>query len=137
MLPSVSQERPRHLRFAKKVSKCRALTSRKRDKTPPTLFEILKIEDLEWNSLFVRTWNIEKTKKFNVGNLRRSCLLSKHRRAINTWCSAPVSTIFPYPGAAYGNIDNQCRDPMNNDKDCRVGHLTRSFPGRKHWPGGR
>ena len=49
MLPSVSQERPRHLRFAKKVAKCRALTSRKRDKTPPTLFEILKIEDLEWN----------------------------------------------------------------------------------------
>ena len=33
----------------KKVTKCRALTSRKRDKTPPTLFEILKIEDLEWN----------------------------------------------------------------------------------------
>ena len=99
MLPSVSQEQAHHLRFAKK-GQCRALTSRKRDKTPPTLFEILKIEDLEiqveWNSLFVRTWNIEKTKKFNGGNLRGSCLLSKHRRAINTWYSASVSTLLYY-----------------------------------------
>ena len=26
--------------------------------------------------------------------------------------------------SGYGNLDNQCRDPMNNNKDCRVGQLT-------------
>ena len=25
---------------------------------------------------------------------------------------------------SYENLDNQCRDPMNNNKDCRVGQLT-------------
>ena len=24
----------------------------------------------------------------------------------------------------YGNLDNQCKDPMDNNKDCRVGQLT-------------
>ena len=31
-------------------------------------------------------------------------------------------TIFP----CYLGMDNQCRDPMNNNKDCRVGRLTTS-----------
>ena len=27
--------------------------------------------------------------------------------------------------SGYGNLDNQCKDPMKNNKDCRVGQLTR------------
>ena len=30
--------------------------------------------------------------------------------------------------SGYGNLDNLCRDPMNNNKDCQVGQLTRSLP---------
>ena len=26
--------------------------------------------------------------------------------------------------SGYGNLDNQCRDSMNNNKYCRVGQLT-------------
>ena len=28
--------------------------------------------------------------------------------------------------SGHGNLDIQCKDPMNNDKDCRVGRLTTS-----------
>ena len=31
--------------------------------------------------------------------------------------------------SGYGNLDNQCKDPINNNKDCRVGQLTRLHPG--------
>ena len=27
--------------------------------------------------------------------------------------------------SGYGNLDNQCKDPMNKNKDCRVGQLTK------------
>ena len=42
--------------------------------------------------------------------------------------------------SGYGHLDNlhnQCKDPMDNDRNCRVGQLTRPFPGRQHWPCGR
>ena len=32
--------------------------------------------------------------------------------------------------SGYGNLDNQCRDPMNNNKDCRVGQLTTAASAR-------
>ena len=30
--------------------------------------------------------------------------------------------------SGYGNLDNQSRETMNNNKDCQVGQLTRSLP---------
>ena len=31
-------------------------------------------------------------------------------------------------------MDNQCKDPMNDNKDCRVGQLTRDLVALKHFP---
>ena len=39
-------------------------------------------------------------------------------------------TIFP----CYLGMDNQCKDPMNDNKDCRVGQLTRDLVALKHFP---
>ena len=31
-------------------------------------------------------------------------------------------------------MDNQCKDPMNDNKDCPVGQLTRDLVALKHFP---
>ena len=39
--------------------------------------------------------------------------------------SRVADTIFPpHIEGHHRQLDNQCRDPMNNNKDCRVGQLT-------------
>ena len=60
----------------------------------------------------------------------------------------PGSTLLYYISllSGCGNPDNQCKDPMDNDKDCRVGQLTKFCPSISfcsfllysftcHWPG--
>ena len=48
--------------------------------------------------------------------------------------SRVADTIFPPPIEGYHRqLDNQCKDPMDNNKDCRVGQLTTYIPTHK-WP---
>ena len=43
--------------------------------------------------------------------------------------SRVADTIFPPPiEGHHRQLDNQCKDPMDNNKDCRVGQLTTSLP---------
>ena len=36
-----------------------------------------------------------------------------------------ADTIYiPIKGGQHRHLDNQCKDPIDNDKDCRVGQLT-------------
>ena len=42
--------------------------------------------------------------------------------------SRVADTIFPPPiEGLHRQLDNQCKDPMDNNKDCRVGQLTTHF----------
>ena len=44
--------------------------------------------------------------------------------------SRVADTIFPPPiEGHHRQLDNQCKDPMDKTKDCRVGQLTRLHPG--------
>ena len=49
------------------------------------------------------------------------------------WPKSPISglqggryNLHPLIGGHHCQLDTQCRDPMNNNKDCRVGQLTKS-----------
>ena len=43
--------------------------------------------------------------------------------------SRVADTIFPPPiEGHHRQLDNQCKDPMDNNKDCRVGQLTSKLP---------
>ena len=61
-----------------------------------------------------------KMKIQNVCNL--------HLRKFVNIASRVADTIYLHPliGGHHCQLDNQCRDPMNNNKDCRVGQLTTS-----------
>ena len=51
-----------------------------------------------------------------------------HLRKFVNIASRVADTIYLHPliGGHHCQLDNQCRDPMKNNKDCRVGQLTTS-----------
>ena len=61
---------------------------------------------------------IERNTMIDVQQILQSAREKVRMESSSTW------TYYISFLSGYGNLDNRCRDPMNNNKDCRVGQLT-------------
>ena len=64
-------------------------------------------------------------RSFGLGSICSQRLHTKHQGGSPKQLSRSSTQLYQISLlSGYGNLDNQCRDPMNNNKDCRVGQLT-------------